>query len=179
MLMLLLMKTILFIRKKKSFQLNELFLFSQNSKITPNKLTKYGINVKFDGKPRTILDLLSLQGIKCKDLISIWPSLSNYPTSLLTQIEITAKYSGYLNRQKTDIERFRKDEMLIIPDNITYSEIGGISNEMKEILHNTKPRTLGAASRIKGITPGCLTALLSYVKFCKYNTHNVSRETWK
>ncbi|PPR77583.1 MAG: hypothetical protein CFH01_01475, partial [Alphaproteobacteria bacterium MarineAlpha2_Bin1] len=79
-------------------------------------------------------------------------------------LEISGIYAGYLERPINDVERFKKDESLLIPEDISYSNIGGISIEMCEKLETTRPRTLGAASRIKGITPGCLTALFSHVR---------------
>ncbi len=164
--------------RSKVKEINALTIFAENSLITPNKLLDFGIKVKLDGRRRSITNLLSLPDISFSDLTPIWPTLKKYSLSALEQIEISAKYSGYLERQKQDIDRFRKDESLLIPDSIIYSDIGGISNEMKEILEFSKPRTLGAASRIKGITPGCLTALFSYVKSSESSKpYNVSRET--
>ena len=73
-------------------------------------------------------------------------------------------YSGYLARQTADIEAFRRDEQLSLPKDISYSNIGGLSGELKEKLETARPETLGAASRIPGVTPAALTALLRYVR---------------
>ena len=150
--------------KTKEKSINDLFEYSHSNTITPNKINSYGFNIKLDGKHRSIIDLLTLPSISYHNLYTIWPKLADFTQEVLEQLEITAKYSGYLDRQFDDIKRFRKEEKMLIPDDIIYSNIGGISNEMREKLENTKPRTLGAASRIRGITPGCLTALFAHVK---------------
>ncbi len=155
--------------EKKSLLLSKIHKFNRDKIISPSKLKLHGIDVKQDGKYRTLSDILSLPDISISKVLEVWPELVNYPKDILEQMEISSKYAGYLDRQKIEIERFKKDENLMIPSNILYNDVGGISNEMREKLEIFKPRTLGAASRIKGITPGCLTALLSYVK---YHSHN-------
>jgi tRNA uridine 5-carboxymethylaminomethyl modification enzyme len=79
-------------------------------------------------------------------------------------LEIEALYSGYIERQAGDVEALRRDEALAIPDEIDYSAIGGLSNEVRQKLEAIRPATLGQASRIEGVTPGALTALLGHVK---------------
>ncbi len=79
-------------------------------------------------------------------------------------MEIEALYSGYIERQAGDVEALRRDEALQIPDEIDYSAIGGLSNEVRQKLETIRPATLGQASRIEGVTPGALTALLGHVK---------------
>jgi tRNA uridine 5-carboxymethylaminomethyl modification enzyme len=83
------------------------------------------------------------------------------------QVEIDATYSGYLDRQTADVEAFRRDENLTLPADLNYGLVGGLSNEVREKLTRVQPRTLGQAGRIEGMTPGALTALLSYVKKAK------------
>ena len=80
------------------------------------------------------------------------------------QLEIDAHYGGYLARQEADIRAFRRDEALEIPAALDYSKVGSLSNEVREILARQRPRTLGAASRVPGVTPAALTALLANVK---------------
>ncbi len=131
---------------------------------TPNELKKYGLKINQDGVKRDILDLLSLVNINLKDLYGIWPELKNIKPNIEEQLKIDAIYKGYIERQDNDIKAFRRDEKLYLADNLDYSLIGGLSKEMKQKLLQIKPATLGAASRISGVTPAALVALLRFVK---------------
>ena len=99
-----------------------------------------------------------------KKLRSIWPKLPKVPLKIDEQIEISAHYSGYLDKQEADIRAFRRDEKLVIPENIDYSKLSGLSNEVKSKFKLIRPRTLGQALRIDGITPAAVYILLSHVK---------------
>ena len=94
----------------------------------------------------------------------ILPKLETLDKDVIEQIEIEAKYSGYLQRQRIDILDFEKDENLLIPKNINYKKVGSLSNEIVEKLSNIKPPTLGAASRVSGVTPAAIIAILRYIK---------------
>jgi tRNA uridine 5-carboxymethylaminomethyl modification enzyme len=97
-------------------------------------------------------------------LTAIWPELGRLPAAIAEQIEIDARYAGYLERQQADIVTLRKDEALEIPADLDYTRVGGLSNEVRGKLLQVRPATLAAAARIPGITPAALTALLGYVK---------------
>jgi tRNA uridine 5-carboxymethylaminomethyl modification enzyme len=86
------------------------------------------------------------------------------PRLVAEQLEIEGRYAGYLERQDADIRAFRKDELLALPENLDYAAVGSLSTEIREKLSKARPETLGAASRIPGITPAALTALLRYVR---------------
>ena len=131
---------------------------------TPNVLAKHGIKVNADGVRRTVLDLLAYPNISFDDLIPVWPELEGLPGFAREHLETEALYSGYIERQARDIAAFRRDEGLRLPDTLNYDGIGGISNEVKEKLKAVRPATIGQASRIEGVTPGALTALLAYIK---------------
>ena len=131
---------------------------------TPNELAKEGIQINLDGVRRSAFDLLKYSHINMEILTSIWPNLRDFNPEIIEQIEIEAMYAGYLDRQNEDIESFRKDEGLLLPANLDYNLVGSLSTEIKEKLLAVKPPTLGAASRIPGITPAALIALLKYVK---------------
>ena len=131
---------------------------------TPNDLRGHGIDVKSDGKRRSAMDLLAYPDITFKNLIDIWPSLKETPEKIAKQLEIDSLYVHYLDRQDADIRAFRRDEALQIPNDLDFSNIPGLSNEAKVKLEEGRPATLGAASRISGITPAALTVLLAYVK---------------
>ena len=131
---------------------------------TPNELAKHGLKVSGDGVRRNVQDLLAYPNIKFEQLIPIWPELDGLPTYAREHLETEALYKGYIERQARDVDAFRRDEGLRLPDALNYAIIGGISNEVKEKLKAAKPATLGQASRIEGVTPGALTALLAYIK---------------
>jgi len=132
--------------------------------ITPNKACDHGLTINKDGVRRNVHELLAYPGIDLARLCDIWPQLEILSGEIGQQLEIDAKYSGYLDRQNADILAFRKDESLHIPATLEYGAIGGLSHEVKEKLEAARPVTLGQASRIEGITPAALTALLVYVK---------------
>ena len=95
---------------------------------------------------------------------SIWRKIPKASSLEEEQIEIKAHYSGYLDKQEADVVAFRNDESLIIPSNIDYTKLSGLSNEVKSKFKLIKPKTLGQALRIDGITPAAVYILLSYVK---------------
>ena len=107
---------------------------------------------------------MSFSNITTTKLKKILPELSDLEDDVIEQIEIEAKYSGYLNRQRMDIQDFEKEESLTIPKSTNYKLVGSLSNEIVEKLSKIKPPTLGAASRISGVTPAAIIALLRYVK---------------
>ncbi len=131
---------------------------------SPTEWAKFGFKIKLDGKPRSAMDMLSMPGADFKDLIEMLPSLSVDRYDVQKDIEIQSLYAGYLERQQADIEAFKRDEALRIDPNLDYSNLSELSNEMRERLSNAKPTSLGAASRIQGVTPAALVALLRYVK---------------
>ena len=97
-------------------------------------------------------------------LAQIWPQLGVLSRGIIDQLETDAHYVGYLERQDADIRAFRRDEALQLPEDLDYGTIGGLSNEVRTKLQATRPRTLGAAARISGVTPAALTALLRHVR---------------
>jgi len=148
----------------KSHDLKNAQALASSLDITPNKAREFGLNINRDGVRRNVHDLLAYPEIDITLLGRIWPQLCNLSPNIIQQLEIDAKYSGYLDRQKADIAAFRKDESLQIPISLEYGAIGGLSSEVKEKLHAARPVTLGQASRIEGVTPAALTALLAHVK---------------
>jgi tRNA uridine 5-carboxymethylaminomethyl modification enzyme len=133
-------------------------------RLSPSALSRQGITVNADGIPRSAADLLSYRDIDMNKLASIWPELAVIPAEIAEQIEIDAGYAGYLERQARDIAAFRRDEALLLPEALDYGAIGGLSAEVRGKLASAQPATLGAASRISGVTPAALIALLQYVK---------------
>ncbi len=134
---------------------------------TPKELEKLGFEVNKDGSRRNGFDLLAYGDIGWNRLADVWPQLQNTRKDVVEQLEIEAKYRGYLQRQESDIAAFRKDEAMKIPADVDYKKIGGLSNEVVMRLNKVRPETLGAASRISGVTPAAVTAVLGYVKSLK------------
>lgn len=130
----------------------------------PADLDKIDLKINQDGRRRSAFDLLRYSEINWSDLANIWPDLSSVEPAIQEQIEIDALYAGYMARQMAEIEAFRKDEALKIPDVLDYAQIGGLSNEVRQKLEQVRPATLGAASRIPGVTPAAVIALLRHVK---------------
>ena len=136
--------------------------------LTPPEAQKHGIKVNADGRRRSMMDLLSYPGIGWADVERVWPEeLAAVTPDVREQIAIEALYSGYLDRQEADILAFRRDEGIRLPSDLDYAAVGGLSNEVREKLIAARPPTLGAASRIEGVTPGALTALLAWLKSSK------------
>ncbi len=132
--------------------------------MTPNEAELIGIKITQDGRRRTAFDMLSFPNVKLDTLATKWPEILSLPERVREQLEIEAIYAGYLVRQQTDIESFQKDEKLRLPLELDYKSVGGLSNEARSKLEAIRPLTLGQASRIEGVTPGAITALLAFVK---------------
>ncbi len=149
---------------KKVNKINELSNSLKSLKISPNKAEKFNIKIAKDGIKRSAFEILSRKGVAFNKLRSIWNKIPKASKDEEEQIEISAHYSGYLEKQEADIIAFRKDESLIIPKDIDYSKLSGLSNEVKSKFKLIRPKTLGQALRIDGITPAAAYILLSHVK---------------
>ena len=149
---------------QKVNKINELSNSLKSLKISPNEAEKYGIKIAKDGVKRSAFEILSRDGVTFNKLRSIWGEIPSASGNEEEQIEISAHYSGYLEKQEADILAFRKDEKLIIPRDIDYTKLSGLSNEVKSEFKLIRPKTLGQALRIDGITPAAAYILLSYVK---------------
>lgn len=131
---------------------------------TPSELQNNGFEINQDGRRRSAYDLLRYPDMSWDKLESQWPELKYLPKEIQGQIAIDAMYEGYRARQEADIEAFRRDEALKIPSHLNYDDIGGLSAEVKDKLEKARPETLGAASRIPGVTPAAVISLLRHVK---------------
>ena len=133
-------------------------------KATPSALARDGIAVNQDGMRRSALELLAYPEIGWNAILSLWPQLKSIPTDIADQLAIDARYEGYLARQRRDIAAYRRDEALALPPDLDYGAIGSLSNEVRQKLQAHRPTTLGQASRISGVTPAALVALLKFVR---------------
>ena len=113
---------------------------------------------------RSASQILSQKGVNMRKIREIWPEIPSFSREIDDQVEINAHYKGYLTKQKADILAFKRDESLVIPENINYSDLSGLSNEVKAKFNEIRPKTLGQALRIDGITPAAVYILLSHVK---------------
>ena len=150
--------------QEKSKNLNRMNILFDKLKISPSKAAKYNINIAKDGVFRSASQILGQKGVTMSKIREIWPEIPKYNSEIDEQIEINAHYKGYLVKQNADILAFKRDENLIIPDNINYNDLSGLSNEVKAKFIKIKPKTLGQALRIEGITPAAVYILLSHVK---------------
>lgn len=150
--------------KAKYEQINHYRQLCEKLIVNPNELDKFGVKTKRDGTKRSAFNVMSYDGVSRETITQIWPELQTMPDDIYEAIEIEAKYAGYLKRQQADIDVFQKDEKLKIKEDIDYALIGGLSREMVQKLSKVRPATIGEASRIPGVTPAAVTAVLSYVK---------------
>ena len=135
-----------------------------NLNISPSKADKFGIKIAKDGVFRSAEEILTQKGVDMRKIRLIWPEIIDHGEEIDEQIEINSHYRGYLKKQKADILAFKRDENLIIPDKINYDSLSGLSNEVKTKFKEIKPKTMGQALRIDGITPAAVYILLSHVK---------------
>ena len=150
--------------KEKHFQLTKIENQMSKLQITPSKVEKYGINIAKDGVSRTAFHILGQKSVNMSKIREIWPEIPYVSREIDEQLEINSHYKGYLKKQKADILAFKRDENLIIPDNINYDSFSGLSNEVKSKFKKIKPKTMGQALRIDGITPAAVYILLSHLK---------------
>tara|TARA_E500000331_G_scaffold229776_1_gene219983 strand:- start:11690 stop:13561 length:1872 start_codon:yes stop_codon:yes gene_type:complete len=136
--------------------------------LSPSNAAKFDIKIAKDGVKRNAKVILSQKGVNMKKIREIWPSIPLVNSDIDEQMEIESHYIGYMGKQKADILAFKRDENLIIPDDIKYDDLSGLSNEVKSKFKLIKPKTLGQALRIEGITPASVFILLSFVKRSKY-----------
>ena len=138
-----------------------------NKFITPNAAAKHSIKIAMDGVKRSGLDILGIKNVNLNHVRRIWADIPHYERSIDEQVEINAHYSGYLPKQESDIKTFKKDEGLVIPAEIDYDTFSGLSNEVKSKLKLIRPKTLGQALRIDGVTPAAAIILLGAIKKVK------------
>lgn len=150
--------------KAKKQAIDELRKLSETLKADYDSLKKAGIAVNHDSSKRTAYHLMSYNDVSRESILKLFPEISKYNSEIYEQVEIESRYAGYIKRQLADIEVFKKDENLRLRDDIDYHQIGGLSREMVDRLSKIRPATIGEASRITGVTPAAITAILGYLK---------------
>ncbi len=117
-----------------------------------------------DGARRSAWQLLAAPTVTLAELARLWPELATVSPGVARQLENDARYQGYLSRQDADVRAFKRDAALLLPDDLDYAGIAGLSTEVRGKLAVARPATLAAAARIPGVTPAALTALLGHVR---------------
>ena len=150
--------------KDKEQKLEIISKIMSESSISPTKIKSFDIKIAKDGILRKSNEILTQKGVDMNKIREIWPEIPFFDKKIDEQIEINAHYRGYLKKQKADILAFKRDENLIIPEKVNYDDLSGLSNEVKAKFKQIKPKTMGQALRIDGITPAAVYILLSHVK---------------
>lgn len=132
--------------------------------LTPNEARTHGIDINLDGQRRSAFDLLSRADLEYTDLIKVWPELANASSRTQDALKIEASYAVFLGRQEADISEIRREENRVIPDELDYQALPGLSNELKHKLSRAKPANIAQASRLEGMTPAATSLLLLAVK---------------
>jgi len=158
----------IFLEKKKN--IIALTNSLQSNYLTPNEAKKYDIKIAMDGVKRSCLEIIGQRNVNMAKIRQAFPHIPIHIRSVENQVVIDAHYAGYLGRQSQDIISFKKDEAVTIPYNINYDSLSGLSNEVKSKLVEVKPKTLGQAIRIDGITPAAIIILLSHIKKLRYKS---------
>jgi tRNA uridine 5-carboxymethylaminomethyl modification enzyme len=132
--------------------------------LTPNEAARSGLALRKDGQRRSAYELLSYPDIGIGNLARIWPVFGELDVKVATQLETDAKYHVYLSRQAADVESYRRDESLVLNEDLDYASLPGLSNEVRQKLQLHRPRTIGQAGRIDGVTPAALTLLVAHMR---------------
>ena len=148
----------------KQKKIDSILIKMKKSSISPSKARDFGIKIAKDGVLRSSNEILTQKGVDMKKIREIWSEIPYFDKEIDEQIEINAHYRGYLKKQKADILAFKRDENLIIPEKVNYDSLSGLSNEVKAKFKEIRPKTMGQALRIDGITPAAVYILLSHVK---------------
>jgi tRNA uridine 5-carboxymethylaminomethyl modification enzyme len=128
---------------------------------TPTELATAGLRVSQDGTRRSAFRLLAMPEVTLGRLLDLAPSLSELATEAVTQLSREAVYAEYEQRMQVDMEALRRDEAALIPADVDYRSMAGLSTELREKLEAVRPASLAQAARIEGITPAALTLVLA------------------
>ena len=148
----------------KTQALDALRALASSLSITPPEAHRHGLALNQDGQRRTAFELLSYPDLGFAEIQRIWPQLTKFEGKIAEQLEIDAKYSVYLKRQAADVASYRRDESIALPADLDYLALPGLSHEARQKLQSRKPRTIGQASLIDGVTPAALTLLVAHLR---------------
>ena len=140
----------------------------------PSQIKRHGVDVNADGEWRSALKLLSYESLSLEKLIEIWPEIQLIPLNIIELLKVEARYAGYIDRQNRDIAAFRREDMAYLPNNLDYSNLPELSSELREKLNKNRPLSVGAASRIEGMTPAALGVLIRMAQFSQNKQNHVA-----
>jgi tRNA uridine 5-carboxymethylaminomethyl modification enzyme len=149
---------------EKMQALDDARALSHSLSITPTEANRQGLSLNRDGQRRSAFELMSYPNLGFADVMRIWPEFGRFDAKIAEQLEIDAKYAVYLDRQASDVASYRRDESLELPENLDYASLRGLSNEVRQKLQTIRPRTIGQAGQIDGMTPAALTLLVAHVR---------------
>jgi tRNA uridine 5-carboxymethylaminomethyl modification enzyme len=132
--------------------------------LTPQEAARHGLELNQDGVRRSAFQILSYPHVGWSALRSIWPGLSEVSPALAARLETDATYAVYLDRQAADIAAYRRDESIVLDGTLDFDDLPGVSSELKAKLGVVRPRTLGQAARIEGMTPAAITVLAAHAR---------------
>jgi tRNA uridine 5-carboxymethylaminomethyl modification enzyme len=132
--------------------------------LTPSEGLAVGLSINQDGIRRSAFELLSRPDIDWATLCRVWSDLTDVPPAIAEQVEIDAHYAVYLDRQQAEIDAHRRDENLPLPADFDLTGLPGLSNEIRAKIQSHKPRTLGQAARMDGMTPAALTLIAVWAR---------------
>jgi len=148
----------------KKTALDEARRLANSLSITPSEAQRQGLSINKDGQRRSAMDLLAYPTIGFDEVARLWPQLGTIPRDIAQQIEIDAKYAVYLDRQAADVAAYRRDEALELPDTLDFGQMTALSMEVRQKLESIRPRTIGQAGRIDGMTPAALTLIAAHIR---------------
>jgi tRNA uridine 5-carboxymethylaminomethyl modification enzyme len=152
------------VHRQRMAALTQARVLAQGRSLTPGEADRHRIVMRQDGRRRTAFELLSFPHVHWADLVRIWPDLNAVAPDIAAQVETDAKYAVYLDRQADDVAAYRRDESLALPAEIDYAQIPGLSAELQQKLDSIRPRTIGQAGRVDGMTPVALTLLAARIR---------------
>jgi tRNA uridine 5-carboxymethylaminomethyl modification enzyme len=148
----------------KKAALDDARRLAQSVSITPSQGERHGLSLNKDGQRRTAMDILAYPDLGFADVVRVWPEFGGIRPEIAQQLEVEAKYAVYLDRQAADVAAYRRDEALELPEALDFSRMSALSMEVRQKLRSIRPRTIGQAGRIDGITPAALTLLAAHVR---------------
>jgi tRNA uridine 5-carboxymethylaminomethyl modification enzyme len=152
------------LHRAKMAELDQARAMARSLTVTPSEAARSGLSLRKDGKRRSGFELLSYPDIGIAELVRLWPQFGALDRKTAEQLEIDAKYEVYLSRQAADVDSYRRDESLVLDDDIDFASLPGLSNEVRHKLQAHRPRTIGQAGRIDGMTPAALTLLVAHLR---------------
>lgn len=132
--------------------------------LTPNEAARHGLEINRDGVRRSGYELLSYPDVDVAWLARVDSRFADIDVKTAERLETEAKYSVYLDRQKTDVAQIRHEESRLIPETVDFAGVPGLSNELKQKMQARRPRSIADAQRMEGMTPAALAIIVAHVR---------------